>query len=160
MIEARDDRLFDALRGRDGVLQQAIRGQEYTVDAIYDRDGRLVATSPRRRLRSAGVSTAGVVEPDARLHALAERLGRHWQFRYAINFQVVRDETDRDWLIELNPRLAGSAIFSGSRAAIQLPQRLPCGTASPGMARRGSSKSGATGRNRRRHECGFRARRA
>ena len=112
VIEARDDRLFEALRGRDGVLQQAIRGQEYTVDAIYDRDGRLVATSPRRRLRATGVSTAGVVEPDARLHALAERLGRHWQFRYAINFQVVRDETDRDWLIELNPRLAGSAIFS------------------------------------------------
>ncbi len=112
VVEARDDRLFDALRGRDGVLQQAIRGQEYTVDAIYGRDGRLVATSPRRRLRAAGISTAGVVEPDERLHELAERLGRRWGFRYAINFQVIRDEANRDWLIELNPRLAGSAIFS------------------------------------------------
>lgn len=112
IVEAHDARLFEALRGRDGILQQAIRGQEYTVDAIYGRDGGLVATSPRRRLRAAGVSTAGIVEPDERLHALAERLGRQWRFRYAINFQVIRDELDRDWLIELNPRLAGSAIFS------------------------------------------------
>jgi carbamoyl-phosphate synthase large subunit len=112
VIEAQDERLFDALRGRDGVLQRAIRGVEFTVDAIFDRQGALLATSPRRRLRAAGVSTAGIVEMDAGLHALAERLGRRWHFRYAINFQVIRDEGDRDWLIELNPRLAGSAIFS------------------------------------------------
>jgi carbamoyl-phosphate synthase large subunit len=112
VIEAHDGRLFDALRGRDGVLQRAIRGTEYTVDAIFSREGKLVATSPRQRLRAAGVSTAGIVETDTRLHALAERLGQRWRFRYAINFQVIRDEDDRDWLIELNPRLAGSAIFS------------------------------------------------
>lgn len=112
VIEAFDARLFDALRGREGVLQRSIKGQEYTVDAIYGRDGALVATSPRRRLRASGVSTAGTVEPDERLHDLAYRLGRHWRFRYAINFQVIRDEHERDWIIELNPRLAGSAIFS------------------------------------------------
>ena len=112
VVEALDQRLFDALSGRDGVLQRAIRGQEYTVDAIFDREGSLVACSPRRRLRAAGVSTAGVVEPDTRLEALARRLGERWRFRYAINFQTIRDDTDKDWLIELNPRLAGSAIFS------------------------------------------------
>jgi len=112
VIEAFDDRMFEAMRGRDGVLQQAIKGQEFTVDAIYDRDGSLLATSPRLRLRASGVSTAGAVQPDDRLHDLANRLGRRWRFRYAINFQVIRDEHDRDWIIELNPRLAGSAIFS------------------------------------------------
>jgi len=112
VIEVQDERLFEALRGRDGVLQQAIKGQEFTVDAIYDRDGGLVATSPRRRLRASGVSTAGVVEQDDKLHALANQLGQRWHFRYAINFQVIRDNSNRDWLIELNPRLAGSAIFS------------------------------------------------
>jgi carbamoyl-phosphate synthase large subunit len=112
VIEAPDQVLFDALSGRDGVLQRAIRGQEYTVDAIFDGESNFVACSPRRRLRAAGVSTAGTVEPDARLEALARRLGERWSFRYAINFQVIRDETGMDWLIELNPRLAGSAIFS------------------------------------------------
>lgn len=112
VIEARDNRLFDALRGRDGVLQQAISGDEYTVDAIFSRDGSLIATSPRQRLCTAGVSTSGEVKPDAKLHTLAERLGRQWRFRYAINFQVIRDINGCDWIIELNPRLAGSAIFS------------------------------------------------
>jgi carbamoyl-phosphate synthase large subunit len=112
VILAADDLLVHALRHRDGVMQRAIAGQEYTVDALFDRDGALVATSPRRRLRAAGVSTAGWVAPDAKLHELAARLGQRWQFRYAINFQVVRDEDGTDWLIELNPRLAGSAIFS------------------------------------------------
>lgn len=112
VILADDAPLFDALEHRDGVLQRAVSGQEYTVDALFSREGELVATSPRRRLRAAGVSTAGWVAPDAALHELAARLGRRWRFRYAINFQVVRDDAGADWLIELNPRLAGSAIFS------------------------------------------------
>jgi carbamoyl-phosphate synthase large subunit len=107
-----DERLFVALHGREGVLQQAIAGQEYTVDALFDRDGALVAVSPRQRLRATGVSTAGTVAADAKLHELAAEIGRHWRFRYAVNFQVVRDPHGVDWLIELNPRLAGSAIFS------------------------------------------------
>jgi carbamoyl-phosphate synthase large subunit len=107
-----DEPLFAAMRGRDGVIQRRIRGTEYTVDAIFDGDGRLLATSSRKRLRAAGVSTVGDVEFDPALHALADRLGRVWSFRYAINFQVIRDDDGNDWLIELNPRLAGSALFS------------------------------------------------
>jgi len=112
VIEARDSRMFDALQGRDGVIQKAIAGEEYTVDAIFDREGRLLASAARRRLRAAGVSTIGEVGFDERLHQLAERLGRRWHFRYAINFQSIRDAKGQDWIIELNPRLAGSAIFS------------------------------------------------
>jgi carbamoyl-phosphate synthase large subunit len=112
VIEARDSRLFEALQGRDGVLQKAISGDEFTVDAIFGRDGSLIATSPRRRMCTAGISTVGEVGPDKELHKLAERLGQRWHFRYAINFQVMRDIDDHDWIIELNPRLAGSAIFS------------------------------------------------
>lgn len=112
VVAARDSRMFDALTSRDGVLQAAIEGQEFTVDAIFDRQGSLLATSPRRRIAAAGVSTVGEVVPDARLHALAVSLGQRWNFRYAINFQVIRDAAGHDWIIELNPRLAGSAIFS------------------------------------------------
>jgi carbamoyl-phosphate synthase large subunit len=112
VIAANDERLFSALLGRDGVLQKTITGEEFTVDAVFALDGRLLATSPRRRITAAGVSTVGEVVPDARLHALALELGTRWSFRYAINFQVIRDAHGHDWLIELNPRLAGSAIFS------------------------------------------------
>jgi hypothetical protein len=112
VIFAQDERMFAALTGRDGVLQRTIRGEEFTVDAIFDRSGGLLATSPRRRLRATGVSTTGEVQPDSSLHALAVRLGERWPFRYAINFQVIRDAHGHDWIIEVNPRLAGSAIFS------------------------------------------------
>ena len=112
VIALTDSRLFDAMQGRDGVVQRMIRGEEFTVDAIFDRDGGLVAPSPRRRIRSAGVSTIGEVVPDRPLHALAARLGERWRFRYAINFQVIRDGAGCDWIIELNPRLSGSGIFS------------------------------------------------
>jgi carbamoyl-phosphate synthase large subunit len=112
VIEARDARMFEALRGRDGVVQRAISGEEFTVDAIFDREGQLLATSARKRLRAAGVSTIGEVGFDESLHRLAARLGQRWRFKFAINFQSVRDEQGQDWIIELNPRLAGSAIFS------------------------------------------------
>jgi carbamoylphosphate synthase large subunit len=112
VVACTDERIYSAYTGREGVMQRAIAGQEFTVDAIYSRDGGLLATSPRRRIAAAGVSTLGEVVPDAAMHALAEKLGRRWPFRYAINFQVIRDAQGRDFLIELNPRLAGSAVFS------------------------------------------------
>ena len=112
VVAIRDEMTFALMRERDGVLQQLIEGDEYTVDAIFSPDSRLLATVARRRIRAAGVSTIGEVVIDKALHGLAETLGRHWFFRYAINFQVIRDGNGRDWLIELNPRLSGSAIFS------------------------------------------------
>jgi carbamoyl-phosphate synthase large subunit len=112
VAHALDSRMFEALQGRNGVIQQAISGEEFTVDAIFDREGRLLASVARKRLRAAGVSTIGEVGFDERLHQLAERLARRWRFRFAINFQTIRDANGHDWIIELNPRLAGSAIFS------------------------------------------------
>ena len=112
VVACSDERIFAAFTGRDGVMQRAIEGEEFTVDAVYSLEGQLIATSPRRRLAAAGVSTLGEVVPDAKLHALALELGKQWSFRYAINFQVIRDRQGQDFLIELNPRLAGSGIFS------------------------------------------------
>jgi carbamoyl-phosphate synthase large subunit len=112
VIEARDERMFEALKGRDGVIQQAISGEEFTVDAIFDREGRLLSSVARKRVRAAGVSTIGEVGFDEALHRLAGRLSERWRFKYAINFQSIRDANGVDWIIELNPRLAGSAIFS------------------------------------------------
>jgi carbamoyl-phosphate synthase large subunit len=112
VVDLPDGRMFDAVKGRDGIMQQAITGVEFTVDAIFDRNGELLATVARKRLRAAGVSTIGEVDFDESLHRLAERLGRRWRFKYAINFQSIRDAKGHDWIIELNPRLAGSAIFS------------------------------------------------
>ncbi|HVC02277.1 MAG TPA: ATP-grasp domain-containing protein [Steroidobacteraceae bacterium] len=112
VLEVLDGRMFEALEGWDGVIQRAIRGEEFTVDAIFDRDGQLLATASRKRLLAAGVSTIGEVGFDPALHRLAERIGSNWHFKYAINFQCIRDGAGKDWIIELNPRLAGSAIFS------------------------------------------------
>jgi len=107
-----DAAIFAAVQSRDGVIQHCVQGEEFTVDAVFDTAGRLLATSARKRVLAAGVSTIGQVMPDTALHALAVRLGQVWSFRYAINFQVIRDVEGQDWLIELNPRLAGSALFS------------------------------------------------
>ena len=112
VVAALDEETFQIIKGRDGVVQRAISGDEFTVDAIFGRDGCLLATSARRRLRALGVSTVGEVTWDEKLHKLAQSLGQAWRFRYAINFQTIRDESGQDWIIELNPRLAGSAIFS------------------------------------------------
>ncbi len=54
VIEARDSRLFEALRGPDGVMQQAIDGVESTVDAMYDRDGKMLATVARQHCARPG----------------------------------------------------------------------------------------------------------
>jgi carbamoyl-phosphate synthase large subunit len=112
VMALREPALFAAMRTRDGIIQRLIEGQEFTVDAVFDASGRLVTTCARKRLRAAGVSTIGEVVSDERLHGLVARLAQRWKFRYAINLQVIRDLDGQDWIIELNPRLSGSGIFS------------------------------------------------
>lgn len=113
VLRLRTPEQFAAVANLDGVRQQWVEGEEFTIDAMFDGKGRFVAASPRRRcLVCGGVSSIGDVVPDENLAALARRCGAAMPFRFGINIQVIRGADGMDRIIEINPRLAGSGIFS------------------------------------------------
>lgn len=95
-----------------GVMQRFIKGDETTIDALFSKNHELVRISARRRDAASGVSTIGTIADPAPFLPVVQALGRALKFRYLVNIQVIRDHEGGSHLIEINPRVAGSVIFT------------------------------------------------
>jgi carbamoyl-phosphate synthase large subunit len=99
-------------RKQHGVIQSLLDGTEYTVDVLTDKQGGWIFGLPRKRLQTAGVSRIGEIDIHPAVMALAQECVRKIPFRYGINIQIMLDKHDHPHLIEINPRFAGSLMFS------------------------------------------------
>jgi carbamoyl-phosphate synthase large subunit len=93
------------------VVQQLLKGQEFTIDVLTDMEGKFLYAVPRERLAANGVSTIGRIKVDEGLIDLAKDVVSKFKFAGPINIQVIA-EPDADYIIEVNPRLSGSCIFT------------------------------------------------
>lgn len=91
----------------DPLVQDYLEGKEFTVDAFYSADHRLISFVPRYRLviRS-GVSDKGRTFKDAELARLVKEIGKKMKFTGAINIQgkIYKNEIT---FFEINPRFSG-----------------------------------------------------
>jgi len=92
----------------EGMISQEIaQGEEYTVDAFFDREGEPVYIVPRKRIGvQNGKSTRGIVCRHDGIEHYIRVMGQAARFSGPINFQCfVEGETLS--FIEINPRIAG-----------------------------------------------------
>lgn len=94
------------------LVQDYLDGKEFTVDAYFSMDSRLISFVPRFRLviRS-GVSDRGRTFKDAALAAYIRKIGEKMKFAGPINIQgkILRDEIT---FFEINPRFSGGIQLS------------------------------------------------
>jgi carbamoyl-phosphate synthase large subunit len=95
------------------VVQRLLKGPEYTIDVLTDLDGNFLFAVPRERLVTNGVSVVGRIKMDDDLIELAQDVVKKFKFAGPINIQVISDREDNtDYIVEINPRLSGSCIFT------------------------------------------------
>ena len=95
------------------IVQTRVGGQEFTLDMLTDRDGRLAGAVPRWRLETrAGISTKGRTFADERVTRIAERVVEIFSLRGAANLQGFVTDDDRIVVTELNPRFSGGLSLS------------------------------------------------
>jgi len=101
------------LENENFLAQSLLSGPEYTVDVLVDRTGGWINGLARLRLQSKGVSTVGRIEQAEDILSLAQRVVRELPFYGPINIQIMRDKDEgRPFLVEVNPRLSGSIMFT------------------------------------------------
>jgi predicted ATP-grasp superfamily ATP-dependent carboligase len=93
------------------VVQRALKGAEYTIDALTDMDGKFLFAVPRERLAANGVSTIGRIRMDDDLIDIARDVTAKVQFAGPLNIPVIIENGEL-FIIEVNPRLSGSCMFT------------------------------------------------
>lgn len=130
-----EDELIPYFHKKQGVVQKLIQGVEYTVDVLVDSQGQWLFGLARKRLETAGVSRVGEIDQQASVLALAKQCTEKFKFKGPINIQIMLDPNQNVHLIEINPRLSGSLIFStlagfdilglSIRTWLSMPYQLP-----------------------------------
>ena len=92
----------------DGLISQEIAtGEEYTIDALFDREGQLIYCVPRKRLGvQKGKSTRGIVLRNDGIVRYVKKISQKARFIGPVNLQCFI-EGDSISFIEINPRIAG-----------------------------------------------------
>jgi carbamoyl-phosphate synthase large subunit len=107
-----DEELLPYFQKKTGVIQQLICGVEYTVDVLTSQNSEWLFGVARKRIETAGVSRIGEIDQHPAVLQLAKRCTEIFQFKGPTNIQIMLDNNNQVHLIEINPRLAGSLIFS------------------------------------------------
>jgi len=96
-------------RSAEFIVQEHLPGEEYSIDVLADRDGRVIASVPRVRTRvDSGVSVAGQTIHDAELEHIGAAVAAVTGLAYIANVQCRRNASGRAALFEVNPRPPGA----------------------------------------------------
>jgi carbamoyl-phosphate synthase large subunit len=114
--------LAELANSPDYIVQELLRGDEYTVNLFFDRAGRLCSAIPHLRYEvRAGEVAKGITRRHAQLEATAWALGAALPgARGALCFQAFVDAAGRPVVFELNARFGGGyplAHRAGARFA-------------------------------------------
>lgn len=105
--------LIEELAYEGYLTQRFIDGEEYTVDTLTGMEGAFLFAVPRLRIQANGVSVIGKIVMDEEIIDLARQVVSKFAFRGPINIQIIRErDTGKLYIIELNPRLSGSCMFT------------------------------------------------
>ncbi len=94
------------------VIQEFLQGHEFTVDAYFDRNFKLITAVPRfRMVVRAGVSDRGKTFYNEKINNYISKMGELLQFRGAVNMQgkLFKNEVT---FFEINPRFSGGIQLS------------------------------------------------
>ena len=93
------------------LVQEFISGKEYSVDCVFDKKNILIFGLVRQRVVSQNVSIVGKILRHKKIISRVREISSYLKFYGPINFQFIENKKGI-WLIEINPRLSGSIIFS------------------------------------------------
>ena len=120
-VENEDELEVYAGQVEDYIVQPFVQGREYTIDIFCDWDGRPLSIVPRERLQvRAGEVLKTRIDLDQSMIEEAKKLCSEFRPCGPMTVQLIRDEADTDWFIEINPRYGGGAPLSmkaGARSA-------------------------------------------
>ncbi len=104
------------------IIQEYLPGEEYTIDALFDFNGKMVVAVPRKRIvTKGGISAIGKTEKNEKVIEFIEKISKNLVFHGPINIQFKEDKSGELKLLEINPRFSGGLPIT-YQSGINIPK--------------------------------------
>jgi carbamoyl-phosphate synthase large subunit len=124
LIESERDWVYWTGKHPDFLFQRFVKGTEYTVDILCNRDFECLVCSPRSRLLvKAGQSVKSRTVHQPEIENLSRKICREIQAVGPVNIQFIETDTGPQF-IELNPRFAAGGLMLTVAAGANIPVML------------------------------------
>jgi len=111
-INNKNDFQFFYEKVKDPVIQELIRGEEYSVDILADRKGNALSIVPRLRIGiDSGISVKGVTVLDHEIITYCERIVKKLRLFGPSCIQCIKNP-DGIFFFDINARFGGGSILS------------------------------------------------
>lgn len=107
---------------KDYVICEYLPNEEYSVDCLTDKNGKLIYISPRSRQRiMAGIAVAGEIKPlSEEIKSIAFEINKRLKFKGLWFFQIKKDKNNKWKLLEIATRYATTMCLSQAKG-VNLP---------------------------------------
>tara|TARA_B110000008_G_scaffold278541_1_gene322689 strand:- start:3489 stop:4388 length:900 start_codon:yes stop_codon:yes gene_type:complete len=114
IFRVKDEKMIHPFRSsNEWIVSDYIDGDEYSVDTVSDENGKVIDSIARLRIVSKGVSIESKIHMNSKVIEMAELIVSKLSIFGPANVQIIEEkETKNLYVIEVNPRLSGGAIFS------------------------------------------------
>jgi len=97
---------------KDVLIQECIRGQEYTVGALTNKFNELIYCSSRKILSKKGITIKAITENNELIFKIVKRINESLKPQGPINVQLYLTENGEIKIFEINPRFSTTTIMS------------------------------------------------
>jgi len=112
ITENKDELYFYLKRVNNPIIQEFIKGEEYTVDILADKQGNALSVVPRIRLETeSGISTKGKIIYDDTIIRYCKKIVKELKLFGPSCIQCIKNSEGIKF-IEINPRFGGGALLS------------------------------------------------
>lgn len=125
-LRVENSQIYQAFRNTDNnkAFFEIIDGKEYTVDCVFDKEGKLLAYNQRERVKTIGGAVIiSKNSADFEVFPWLEKLAGCWKFCGCVNFQYIVRE-DIPYFIDINLRFPSGGLPLTVESGIDVPAIL------------------------------------
>lgn len=104
--------ILEKYQPKEILVQECIKGQEYTVGALINPSGDLIYTSVRKILIKKGITIKAITENNTQIENIIIKINEHLKPKGPINIQLYLTDKNEIKIFEINPRFSTTSIMS------------------------------------------------
>lgn len=103
------DRYMEVVKSPDTILiQEFIKGKEFTVSSIVWRDGNVLGVVPKEIIQKRGITRSAVTRKNASIDHICKTVQKCLKADGPFNVQLILDDKGEPFIFEINPRFSTS----------------------------------------------------